>query len=143
MLAWQVSLHAAPRPSGSPPRLARAGIIGNEWKNTCPCCNQPNHVETLAHLLLSCPAWDAERNQYLAPIIAKARNLRRNPAITNNMITVALLGGNNGNKKLSLGKRWATGKKAYYINVALFLSAIKSRRSALVWSKSASAEAAS
>jgi hypothetical protein len=123
------------------PRVARTGIIGNEWRNKCPCCNQASQPETLAHLFLSCPAWTDERRKYLAPLIAKARNLRRRPALTNNMIVVALLGGYIGSKKLSFGKRWATGKKALYIKVALFLAAIKSRRNALLWSKSVSAAA--
>ena len=52
--------------------LAIRGLISNEFRTRCPCCGT-QVSETLSHALLSCPKWDAGRNQLLAESIAEAR----------------------------------------------------------------------
>jgi len=41
-------------------RLARIGILDEQWKTCCPCC-LANVPEILSHLLCECTRWDSKR----------------------------------------------------------------------------------
>jgi exonuclease III len=45
--------------------LANAKVIGQTFKVECPFCEHGTEGETLSHLLLECPKWDAQREACL------------------------------------------------------------------------------
>ena len=62
--------------------------------------------------------------------------------MTKEMLTCALLGGDSSKSakvargRLSLGKRWSSGKYPLFLRVALFFAEIKKQRDALLWATS-------
>lgn len=59
------------------PWLVRAGYLGEEFLERCPCCLEPVR-EDARHLLLECPAFDSLRESHLAPLIEEASTLETN-----------------------------------------------------------------
>ena len=118
------------------PKAARAGLCDESCLSACPFCDV-NTRETMAHMFLHCSAWAVERAQLLARVIAKARKLRcGGVALSDRKVAVVLLGGKVEGRGL---KGWGEGKSPLYISVARFLAAIKGRRSAVLFSKIATA----
>jgi hypothetical protein len=105
------------------PAAVRANIMPACFETRCPCC-LVNVPETVAHLLLHCSAFSAQRTAALLPAITAARKLYAPAAPTDEICVVTLLGGGGGagSSVRSLGKRWVRG---LFSNVASFLSLIK------------------
>eukprot|EP00048_Salpingoeca_helianthica_P013885 m.210553 g.210553 ORF g.210553 m.210553 type:complete len:1316 (-) comp15556_c1_seq5:26-3973(-) len=124
------------------PRAVKAGLIDPAYAATCPCCETAVR-ETLTHLMLECPAWTAARTLHLTPLIRRLTKFR---TLSADMKVAVLLGGNTRNvahgRRTSFGKRWFSGKRPLFLNVALFLGTIYARRNTLLWSKSLSAPGA-
>jgi hypothetical protein len=53
-------------------RFARIGLVDAKWRQECPFCGQ-EVPEDLAHLVLECAAWSAERGRFLVPVFRAAK----------------------------------------------------------------------
>ena len=60
-------------------RLAQIGVQGLECLQHCPCCNSLSTPETVAHMLVCCPAWEPERKGYLGELMASVRDTAQEP----------------------------------------------------------------
>jgi hypothetical protein len=52
------------------PRLARRGLLDEQYMSRCPCCGRARG-ETLCHLLLSCSRWREQRETYLRVLLVE------------------------------------------------------------------------
>ena len=109
--------------------MAKKGWLEAYCKTHCPCCSMAVR-ETLAHVLLRCPAWAVQRAKFLADIIVEATG----PQFSRAEICTVVLGGSA--RGFSLGKAWwrgVGGAPPMFLKVAGFLQAIRARRLHLVW----------
>jgi hypothetical protein len=106
-------------------RAARRGLILPCYEFTCPCC-AANTPETLEHLLLSCPVWQAQRVAHLSKVEISSAG----PASLAQQVTL-LLGGVAG--ELSALSHWAD---THYVHVVCFLQSISVKHHMLVWQHS-------
>ena len=119
-------------------RLAAAGKIDEYWRNACPCC-EGTVKESVHHILVSCPAWNTERqDSKLQPLIDLLR--AEHATLSDKNIATLLLGGTVSNN-ISLGQYFY--KRPLFINsvrttpgyliTATFLNSIHKRRQVLLW----------
>ncbi len=123
-------------------RAASAGLIDAKYKTVCPCCEEDSE-ETMSHLFLECPRWAEQREEYLAPVLAKISRMRED--MTAAQTLAVLLGGVARvatHTTVSLGTAFYCGTNPVYVAVAGFLGAIKRMRDGLLWSSSTSLMAA-
>lgn len=124
-------------------RAARLGMIDARYKTRCPCCDCDDFAvpETLAHLLLHCPAWTAARATHLRALLNFIA--ARAPGLSDDDTVTVLLGGI-ASTNFTLGDRWHTKASRcsralpLFLRVARFLAAISARRATLLWRSSKS-----
>lgn len=117
-------------------RAVQAKVMQSRYRRRCFVCGAAG-AETLEHLLLHCSAWEAEREELLAPVIAQL------PVLADADLVVVLLGGVAGGEGIDAADymrgRRKRGVTAVFVQLVKFFAAIQRRQAVRMWAATAQA----